>query len=105
VLALWRRIATALATFSSGRYISDLHLGSVQTPVVRLFRQLLAGFVHGQVYLHFDRATEAEAALREAGFAAATVRRAGAIIELPEREQRSTAHILEASTTDSERRP
>ncbi|HXD66874.1 MAG TPA: class I SAM-dependent methyltransferase [Solirubrobacteraceae bacterium] len=105
VLALWRRIATALATFSSGRYISDLHLGSVQTPVVRLFRQLLAGFVRGQVYLHFDRATEAEAALREAGFAAATVRRAGAIIELPEREQRSTAHILEASTTDSERRP
>ena len=105
VLALWRRIAAALATFPSGRYISDLHLGSVQTPVVRLFRQLLAGFVRGQVYLHFDGAAEAEAALREAGFAAAAVRRAGAIIELPEREQRSTAHILEASTTDSERRP
>ena len=105
VLALWRRIAAALARFPSGRYISDLHLGSVQTPVVRLFRQLLAGFVRGQVYLHFDGATEAEAALREAGFATAAVRRAGAIIELPEREQRSTAHILEASTTDSERRP
>ena len=74
-------------------------------PCVRLFRQLLAGFVRGQVYLHFDGATEAEAALREAGFATAAVRRAGAIIELPEREQRSTAHILEASTTDSERRP
>ena len=42
--------------FPSGRYISDLHLGSVQTPVVRLFRQLLAGFVRGQVYLHFDGA-------------------------------------------------
>jgi O-methyltransferase involved in polyketide biosynthesis len=105
VLALWRRIAAALATFPSGRYVSDLHLGSVQTPVVRLFRQLLAGFVRGRVYLHFDGAGEAEAALREAGFAAASVRRAGAIIELPEREQRSTAHILEASTTDSERRP
>ena len=69
MLALWRRIAAALARFPSGRYISDLHLGSVQTPVVRLFRQLLAGFVRGQVYLHFDGATEAEAALREAGFA------------------------------------
>ena len=105
VLALWARIAAALATFPSGRYISDLHLGSVQTPVVRLFRGLLAGFVRGQVYLHFDGAAQAEAALREAGFAAAVVRRAGAIIELPERERRSTAHILEASTTDSERRP
>jgi O-methyltransferase involved in polyketide biosynthesis len=105
VLALWGRIAAALATFPSGRYISDLHLGSVQTPVVRLFRRLLAGFVRGQVYLHFDGAAQAEAAVVEAGFADAAVRRAGAIIELPEREQRSTAHILEASTTDSERRP
>jgi O-methyltransferase involved in polyketide biosynthesis len=103
VLALWRRVATALAPFPAGRYLSDLHLGSVQTPVVRVFRRLLAGFVRGQVYLHFDGAGEAEAALRQAGFGAASVRRAGTIIELPEREQRSTAHILEASTTDSER--
>jgi O-methyltransferase involved in polyketide biosynthesis len=103
VLALWRRIAVALAPFESGRYVSDLHLGSVQTPVVRVFRRLLAGFVRGQVSLHFDGAAEAEAALREAGFAAASVRRAGTIVELPEREQRATAHILEASTTDSER--
>jgi hypothetical protein len=51
------------------------------------------------VYLHFDGAAEAEAALREAGFTQASVRRAGAIIELPEDEQRATAHILEASTT------
>ena len=77
VLALWRRIAATLATFPSGRYISDLHLGSVQTPVVRVFRRLLSAFVRGQVYLHFDGAAEAEAALREAGFAAAAVRRAG----------------------------
>jgi O-methyltransferase involved in polyketide biosynthesis len=103
VLALWRRIAVALAPFGSGRYVSDLHLGSVQTPVVRVFRRLLAGFVRGQVSLHFDSAAEAEAALREAGFDSASVRRAGTIVELPEREQRATAHILEASTTDSER--
>jgi O-methyltransferase involved in polyketide biosynthesis len=99
MLALWRRIALTLATFPSGRYFSDLHLGSVQTPAVRFFRRLLGAFVGGQVYLHFDGAEEAEAALREAGFTAASVRRAGTIIELPEREERSTAHILEASTT------
>ena len=103
VLGLWARIAAVLEPFPAGRYISDLHLGSVQTPVVRVFRRLLAGFVRGQVYLHFDSAAEAEDALREAGFAAATVRRAGAIVELPECEQRSVAHILEASTTAPER--
>jgi O-methyltransferase involved in polyketide biosynthesis len=99
VRALWRRIAATLQRFPSGRYFSDLHLGSVQTPAVRFFRRLLAGFVRGQVYLHFDGAEEAEAALRAAGFGTAAVRRAGTIIELPEREERSTAHILEASIT------
>jgi O-methyltransferase involved in polyketide biosynthesis len=99
MLALWRRIAATLQTFPAGRYFSDLHLGSVQTPAVRVFRQLLGAFVRGHVYLHFDGAEEAEAALRDAGFTEAAVRRAGTIIELPEREQRSTAHILEASTT------
>jgi O-methyltransferase involved in polyketide biosynthesis len=99
VLALWRRIAMALGAFPAGRYLSDLHLGSVQTSAVRFFRQLLGAFVRGRVYLHFDGAAEAEAALREAGFTQASVRRAGAIIELPEGEQRATAHILEASTT------
>lgn len=99
VLALWRRIAATLDGFPAGRYLSDLHLGSVQTPAVRFFRQLLGAFVRGRVYLHFDGAPEAEAALLEAGFAGAAVRRAGAIIELPEGEQRATAHILEASTT------
>jgi O-methyltransferase involved in polyketide biosynthesis len=99
VLALWRRLAATLHAFPSGHYFSDLHLGSVQTPAVRFFRRLLAGFVRGQVYLHFDGADEAEGALRSAGFPHAVVRRAGTIIELPEREERSTAHILEASTT------
>ncbi len=99
VLALWGRIATTLQVFPSGHYFSDLHLGSVQTPAVRFFRRILAGFVRGQVYLHFDGAEEAEAALRAAGFATAAVRRAGTIIELPAREERSTAHILEASIT------
>jgi O-methyltransferase involved in polyketide biosynthesis len=99
VRGLWRRIAVVLETFPGGRYVSDLHLGSVQTPAVRFLRQLLAGFVRGRVYLHFDGAQQAEAALREAGFGGAAVRRAGEITELPEREQTATAHILEASIT------
>ena len=69
-----RRCSTA---FPAGRYISDLHLGSVQTAAVRLFRQLLGAFVRGRVYLHFAGAEEAEAALRDAGFTGAAVRRAG----------------------------
>jgi O-methyltransferase involved in polyketide biosynthesis len=99
VLGLWDRIAEVLSTFPTGRYISDLHLGSVQTPAVRFFRRLLGAFVRGQVYLHFHGAAEAEAALRDAGFAAATVRRAADIVELSAGQARTTAHILEASTT------
>ena len=99
VLELWRRFAEVLSTFPAGRYISDLHLGSVQTPAVRFFRRFLGAFVRGQVYLHFDGAADAEAALRDAGFAHASVRRAASIVDLAGAQQRSTAHILEASTT------
>jgi O-methyltransferase involved in polyketide biosynthesis len=98
VLALWGRFARVLTEFPAGCYISDLHLGSVQTPTVRLFRRLLGTFVRGRVYLHFHGADEAEAALRDAGFASAAVRRAGDIVGLPRAQQRSAAHILEAST-------
>ena len=40
----------------------------------------------------------AEAALRDAEFASASVRRAGGIVDLAGARRRSTAHILEAST-------
>jgi O-methyltransferase involved in polyketide biosynthesis len=103
VLELWGRFAEVLGAFPAGRYISDLHLGSVQTPAVRFFRRFLGVFVRGEVYLHFEGSAGAEAgaeaALRDAGFAWAAVRRAGSIVELPGAQQRSTAHILEASTT------
>jgi len=98
VLALWARFAQVLAAFPVGRYISDVHLGNVQTPAVRLFRRLLGAFVRGRVYLHFHSADEAEAALLDAGFRSAAVRRAGDMVGLPRAQQRSAAHILEAST-------
>ena len=81
-------------------YISDLHLGGVQTVQVRAFRVLLSAFVRGRVHLHFQTVAEAEAALRDAGFAQA--QRAPRRRRWPP-ERRATAeaglvHILEAST-------
>src|SRR3979409_45456 len=63
---IWRRFARTLSTFPSGRYISDLHLGSVQNAQIRAFRAALSVFVRSQVHLHFDNAEQAEAALAAA---------------------------------------
>ncbi len=88
VQALWRRIARALEPFAAGVYLSDLHLGSAQTVAVRAFRIVLSAFVRGRVYLHFADAADAEAAMRRAGFAHASVTPSGEL-----------AHILEATTS------
>jgi O-methyltransferase involved in polyketide biosynthesis len=97
---IWRRFARTLSGFASGRYISDLHLGSVQNAQIRAFRAALSVFVRGQVHLHFDNAQQAESALRDAGFAWAKLYRAA---DVPGTEPSSDrggrlAHILEAST-------
>jgi O-methyltransferase involved in polyketide biosynthesis len=99
VVSLWERLAALLDGFDGGRYISDLHLGSVTSPLVRLFRLGLGAFVRGSVYLHFDQAADAEDALRAAGFATAAVRPAARLAELPPESRGSMAHILEASTS------
>jgi O-methyltransferase involved in polyketide biosynthesis len=98
VKGIWRRFATVLDAFPSGRYISDVHLGGAITPQVRAFRVLLSAFVRGRVYLHFDDAAEAEAALLEAGFARAEVDRAEDVIGSGRDPGAGLAHILEAST-------
>jgi O-methyltransferase involved in polyketide biosynthesis len=100
---LWRRLARTLKQFASGRYISDLHLGSVQSVPVRGFRLVLSAFVRGRVYLHFHDAAEAEAALRKAGFAHAAVLPAWQVAgdnaqQRPSDRGSQLAHILEAST-------
>jgi O-methyltransferase involved in polyketide biosynthesis len=102
---LWRRFASTLKAFPHGRYISDLHLGSVQNLAVRSFRVVLSAFVRGRVYLHFDNVAEAEAALRAAGFGQAQVRPAGEVVtecrggtERASDRGSQLAHILEAST-------
>jgi O-methyltransferase involved in polyketide biosynthesis len=98
VQGMWRRFATGLGRFSTGRYISDVHMGGAVTPAVRAFRVLLSGFVRGRVYLHFEGPDEAVAGLRDAGFAQAEVRPAGDIGEVAGEPNSRLAHILEAST-------
>lgn len=99
VAAIWRRFATTLGEFAAGRYISDLHLGGVISPQVRVFRVALSAFVRGRVYLHFSNAPEAERALRTAGFADAQVRPAVDVIGRRDGRGSRLATILEASTT------
>jgi O-methyltransferase involved in polyketide biosynthesis len=68
VLGIWARFATTLSGFSTGRYISEVHLASAATPAIRAFRLALGAFVRGRVYLHFDEPDDVRAALGEAGF-------------------------------------
>jgi O-methyltransferase involved in polyketide biosynthesis len=97
--ALWQRFASLLESFSSGRYVSDVHLGSAATPLVRAFRVLLSGFVRGRVYLHFSDAAEAELALARAGFKhAEVVPAAGQNADHGRERGGRMAHILDAST-------
>jgi O-methyltransferase involved in polyketide biosynthesis len=96
--ALWQRFADALSGFPAGRYVSDLHLGSAQTLEVRAFRVVLSAFVRGRVYVHFEDAEQASAALRKAGFKSATVTPANAVTGDAGGRGRQLAHILEAST-------
>jgi O-methyltransferase involved in polyketide biosynthesis len=95
---VFRRFAHTLSAFSAGRYISDLHLGELQTIQIRAFRIVLSAFVRGRVHLHCSSAAEAEAALLAAGFATAVVRPASELAAGRSGSESGLAHILEAST-------
>ena len=74
VTGLWARMAAVLSGFPNGLYLSDLHIGGENRNLaVQAFVRLLSVFVRGRVHLHFGAATEAEAALRSAGFETATL--------------------------------
>jgi O-methyltransferase involved in polyketide biosynthesis len=111
VAGLWRRFATTLHGFPTGRYISDLHLGSTQNAIVRAFRLVLSAFVRGRVYLHFDDRADAEASLAGAGFDHASVMPASEVAgpgaqvgqaSAPADRGSALAHILEASTESTQ---
>jgi O-methyltransferase involved in polyketide biosynthesis len=99
VRGVWRRFASTLSEFETGRYLAELHLSSIQTPVVRAFRVVLGAFVRGQVYLHFEHEADAVAELEAAGFGSVTIELANTIV--PAAAARSGSrlvHIIEAST-------
>ena len=98
VTGIWRRCATILSGFAAGRYISDVHLSSLQTLEVRAFRVLLSAFVRGRVYLHFRDPGEVVDALTGAGFAHAEVRPAFAVAGLTSASGTRLAYILEGTT-------
>jgi O-methyltransferase involved in polyketide biosynthesis len=74
VLTLWSRLASELARFPAGLYISDLHVAEeLRGGAARGFGVLLGAFVRGRIHLHFPDAAAAEVALRESGFASAAL--------------------------------
>ncbi len=99
---IWHRVAGALRRFRTGRYISDVHLSSLQTLEVRAFRVLLSAFVRGRVHLHFRDPGEVVNALKGAGFSGAEVRPAFALAGLPPQSGTRLAYVLEAVGEQSE---
>jgi O-methyltransferase involved in polyketide biosynthesis len=96
---MWRRFAQVLHRYPAGRYLSDLHLGEMQDAPIWAFRLILSAFVRGRVHLHFDDATQARAALLEAGFDSAEIRPAAELAgQAGERAGGQRVHIIEAST-------
>ena len=76
VEGLWARIAEALSGFPSGAYLADLHLAAENRGFrTTAFLRGLSLFVRGRVELHFEDVADADAALREAGFAHARLHR------------------------------
>jgi O-methyltransferase involved in polyketide biosynthesis len=96
VEGLWRRLARGLAGFAHGLYVSDLHIGGVQTTQVRAFRVLLSAFVRSRVHLHFDTPGQARDALLDAGFGDAEIHRAAALAPETVGPGSALAHTLEA---------
>lgn len=94
---IWRRFAETLGGFEHGTYISDIHMGELQNPQVRVFRLLLSAFVRGRVYLHFGEESEIRGALLDAGFTTAEVRQASEIAAEDRNSASHLAHVLEAT--------
>jgi O-methyltransferase involved in polyketide biosynthesis len=100
VRGMWRRFAAALRGFPHGVYLSDLNLagdlGGMRTAVV--FRKLLETFARGQVHLHFEGPGDAELALRECGFATASLHlpQDFADVDVPGRDRRHVVRLIEA---------
>jgi O-methyltransferase involved in polyketide biosynthesis len=98
VRGVWRRFARTLAEFDGNRYIAELHLSAIQTPVIRAFRLVLGAFVRGRVYLHFESEAQALAELEAAGFESASIELATDLAPGSHGDGSRLVHIIEAST-------
>ena len=99
VVAIWQRFQRALATFPSGTYLSDIYVREHNRgPFVGGFSWLLAAFVRGRVYMHYDDSPAVEDALDQLGFDAAVLDPNDFANELPdlERAGASRVRIIEA---------
>ncbi len=69
VTGMWARFARAIKPFPYAMYLSDIHLANLDNlPASKVFVNVLSRFVRGRVHLHFDNETQAETALKKAGF-------------------------------------
>lgn len=102
VQGLWRRVATLLAGYPAGVYLSDLTPGGSLRGMrgALAFRWVLSAFVRGATHLHFTGDEDAVAALRAAGFARAHLHRMDdaelAAVDVPGRERGHVVRVLEA---------
>jgi O-methyltransferase involved in polyketide biosynthesis len=74
VSGLWSRLARMLRPFATGVYLADLRTGDPDA-AERAFGLLLGAFVRGRVHAYPGDDSAAEAALRTAGFAQASLHR------------------------------
>jgi methyltransferase (TIGR00027 family) len=95
---IWHRLAAVMSEFEANRYIAELHLSSIQTPVIRAFRLVLSGFVRGRVYLHYATEDEARRALTGAGFNDVSIELATDLAPGTGGDGSRLVHIIEAST-------
>lgn len=96
VIGIWGRIASALARFPAGLYVSDLHLRSGNSgPLERAFGAALGTFVRGSVHFPFADEEDASAALRRAGFATVELHNGSEASDEPGAER---VEVIEART-------
>lgn len=74
VTGMWRRFAATLGGFSSGLYLSDIHLSSQNYgPLAEGFKLALSTFVRSRVHLHFQDNAALGSALARQGFGEVTI--------------------------------
>jgi O-methyltransferase involved in polyketide biosynthesis len=100
VAGIWRRFAAALASFSAGLYLSDLHTDDDIERIRggRVFRRALNRLTRGSHHIYFADAAATAAALSTAGFSSSSIRYASDLAAngSPAPERTGRVRIIEA---------